>query len=1238
MKRVLRLFSLFLCAAFLLAAVPAAHAEPVSIAVRLTGILTGEDGNETPVKLTGKFRVLQNGTEAGVISAGGETITLTSSERIRIEPMAETIEPGWDLRDAARSVTAEEAASGIVAVVVRPVEKEPDPTPVPVTPEPADPEAGGDGPEWEPDAPEETEKTEGAETVTPEPTPVPTAAPTATPLPEYPPMLPGENTGTIRIRAFSDRNDNGERAVNEDGVPGIPVFLIRSEEPVAVGVTDENGMIVFENVPAGEYRTKTELVPGRIFTSFGGTDSLDLSAYQFSTEDSQLSGVFTVTAGQETLQGIGSQIAYHVSGVCWEENTADGLFKSDDRMLAGVRITLDGEKNGLHYETVSGADGTWCIDRVRPAFYVMTVYVPEDMMFARYTTLSGRRSIMVKEGITEGKRTLDMNDKKSVEDLYIGFARGSEVTGICYLDANYNGLYDEGETPLSGVKVTVIKQATDEEVAVTRSAEDGTFTLNSLRGGTYKVRAVLPDNGCTFTALNDDPLGNHFKARSDRRENFWYDFELKSGETRQIAVGAVYPATVRGTVYYDDDFSATLNGKEKIVTTQLVTLLDSNGNVFASDKTGANGRYEITGVVPGEYTLSVQAIRGYAFTRLGEGNVILNRNGGEGYSEPFRVELGEDVDHMDIGMIRPGTVEGTVFADLNDNGVRDAGENGLEGVTVRLVSGEEEFFRAEIGADGKFLFDAVMPGVYSVEYILPEKTVFARTADGGNTVAADGSVGRSAEFTFTTGAAMNVPLCGALTLGRIDGYAYGDHDGDGVRGDAEELREGLRLTLVPAREDLDEITAVTAADGSFVLDNLRPGEYTLKAECPENNVISRTDALTLPLTAGKTAQEAALTIRMGDEWTGQAVGVVIPAAIRGRVWMDENNNGLFDDGEKTPEGLVITVTDEYTGKVFDTPATDAEGCFAAAGMIPGTFSVSYTLDEDTLAPKAGDNQFAETDGKLAVTGIRLEENRTYEGLLMGIVRYTRISGQVWIDRSGNIEPLGGAVLTLTDREGSTLATAVSSEGGRYAFTKLMPGDYRLEAEMPEGCVIIEPGDSRLSGTLDSVMTEIVNRNGKTDVIILNMGQDRTAMDIGCVLPGTLGDVCWLDLNEDGLQGAGEGGIAGVRVEAQRNGETVAETVTDQYGFWRISDLYPAVYTLKVTPPAEVKPTRPRTDLRMIASVLEETDGDVCRSAEVTVESDRTNYNADLGFVLRNKDVYPEGYGRGKTQNWLKNAD
>ena len=81
------------------------------------------------------------------------------------------------------------------------------------------------------------------------------------------------------------------------------------------------------------------------------------------------------------------------------------------------------------------------------------------------------------------------------------------------------------------------------------------------------------------------------------------------------------------------------------------------------------------------------------------------------------------------------------------------------------------------------------------------------------------------------------------------------------------------------------------------------------------------------------------------------------------------------------------------------------------------------------------------------------------------------------------------------------------------------------------------------------------------------------------------------------------------------------------------DLYPATYTLRVYAPDEVKPTQRRTDLPMIASVLEESEEGIVFSVPLTVESNRNQYDADLGFVCRRDGVLPAGAGQGMIQDW-----
>ena len=1243
MNKAMRFLSLALGVLLLCALTCAAQAELVTAGILLTGMVPEADGSFRSVTVEGDFRVYQDGVEVGIISAGRDTLMLNNTARIRIEPVPQSFSPEWDLSSA--SLTPDLSGAGTVMIPVTVTRKEKtEETPAPTEAPTAEP-----APETEAPAAEETPAPEiVAVLVTPEPA-VPeepaesVSAPTPT-LPPYTgnagvtpePVLSGlpeaSAAGELQVQVFYDKNENGNQGNYEYGVKDITVYLLdENETPLTSAVTDADGFALFTGVPEGRYRTRICLPDEWYFTAYGGENSLILSAYSDVTEGSQTSGVLEIAAGQRSEQGAAiHDNASSMSGFCWLEETVDGLYTEDEGMVPGVKIRLKHQVTEQVYESESDGEGRWIISHLRTGNYVMTAEYPSGLMLTRYTQSRGRRSYLT----SENPRRWPELKGTSQTDINIGFNWAAQIYGRCYLDANYNGVFDEGELPLSGVKLNAKFSFDSADASNAVSGEDGTYVLDGMRGNTYILSATLPEGGYVFTkTLLSDPLGNRFSARGDQRMSNIRDYKLGDAERKQLDVGVVLPGSVKGTVYYDDDFSSAMDGKEKTVSGFQVTLLDADGNAAASGRTNGAGVYELKGLMPGEYSLQVTALAGYAFTKTGDGNVILNLNNGAGYSEPFRVELGGEVTGTDIGMIRPGTVKGTVFADRNDNGLRDEGENGLSGVTVRLMSETEgEVFRAEIGEAGAFLFDAVMPGRYCLEYILPENGVFARVAEGGNALAGTDGTGRSETFDFATGQLVEAPLCGALTLGKIQGTAYQDHDGSGIMEDEETL-SGLTVRLVPSRDDLEEITAVTAEDGAFLLEGLRPDTYSLEISCPEGYVLSRTDHLALPLRAGLKDQAVSLTVTMGAEWNGQKTGAVMPAALSGQLWLDENDNGLFDEGEATPAGYRLTITDESTGKVFDTPVTDDTGRFFAAGMIPGSFSVSLPTDENTLPAKEGDSVFREANGALVVSGVELKENESRGGLLLGVVRLTSVSGRAWIDRGEGIEGLGGMQITMKDPDGGVIAVTQTDANGSYRVDHLMPCAFVLEMNAPAGCVIIEPGDPRLNDTLRSVAVSTSNRLGSTETMELRMDQSLSGLDVGCVLPGRLGDWCWADLNGDGLQAGDEPGIPDVRIELLRDGNPVAETVTDQYGFYRFVDLYPAVYTLRVYAPSEVKPTARRTDLPLISSVLEESEETVVTSVPVTVESNRSQYNADLGFVCREEGVLPAGAGEGAAQIW-----
>ena len=1045
---------------------------------------------------------------------------------------------------------------------------------------------------------------------------------------------------SLRVHAFLDSNSNGAQGGYEHDLEGVAVGAVPAGDPnampVVTAVTDKNGDALLEGLAPGQYVLRVQMPMGYAFAAYGGTGDEKSSVMQESDQQLQDSAVITLADGETAVCGVGASSMAVVSGYVWLDENGDGVRQDEEHGQAGCLIELVLRGGDTMYQLVTGEDGNYVFGAVKPGEYNIRATTPEGLMFTQYTKYGGdKRSILTTEGVRKATKLVKLRAGKTLDEQNIGLVYQGVIQVQCFLDANYNGLYDEGEEPLAGVKGELIKQGTGKTVVTKTSDENGVITFDALRANTYRLRAVLPE-GAGFTMVSSDPAGNQFQPRAGRRENYVENIVVTTGTTQQLVIGAVLPATVSGVCYLDDNFSAVKDSGEKAVSGLTVSLLDKDGNTVATDRTSAKGVYTFDNVNPGTYTIALNAKKGYAFTKLGEGNIVVNQGGGAGRSNAFEVAIGQSVTGMDVGMILPGTVQGTVFADANDNGLMDEGETGLVGAEVRLMDENGEWFCAVIGEDGSFCFDAVMPGRYYLRYSLPERGAFARTEKGGNTITGERGLGAGEWFDFKVGSTVNAPLCGGLILGQVDGTAFADHDGSGTMDAGEAALSGVTLTLTPSRSDLEPVTVTTGADGSFLLVDLHPDTYTLTVTMPEGLVTSRTAGTTLPVSAGFGAQSMTLPVAMGDTWAGQLLGGAAPASLTGSLWLDVNNNGLWDEGDTTPAGEQVEIIDQTSGEVFAVMTTGSQGSFGTDSLIPGAYTLRFALDDNTIAPVSGDSDFAQEGGALVLRDVQLTEGAATQGLKLGIVRYTNLGGQVWVDMGGEIVPLSGAEVTLTDSQGNRLNTMTTGEDGAYRFGQLLPGTYAIGVNLPEGQVVVEPDDDRItSGGMRSVMVNCSGRSGLSGAIEVRMGEDQLDLDIGSVLPGRLGDLAWLDENGNGLQDSNEGGIPGVQVELVRGDTVVAQTVTDQYGFYLFDEVYPAAYTLRVTAPAQVKPTKLRTDFPGIVSVLQENDGDSFTSQEVSVTSNRSNYNADLGFVLRKGGDYPAGYGQGATQDWTK---
>ena len=608
---------------------------------------------------------------------------------------------------------------------------------------------------------------------------------------------------------------------------------------------------------------------------------------------------------------------------------------------------------------------------------------------------------------------------------------------------------------------------------------------------------------------------------------------------------------------------------------------------------------------------------------------------GYGLTEPMDVTMGQAVTDMNAGMLPSATVTGTLFNDLNDDGLPAEGERGLESVKVRLLSqdGEIDWTRS-VGEDGTYFFDGVMPGEYTLTYLLPEHVEMAVVASGGNTVENNGRETVSPAFTVAMGDTYQCPLAGVVVLGSFEGAVYQDGNADGARLDGEKGLSGATITLTPSRKALEEQTVQTGADGAFQIVDLRPASYRLTVTLPQGYIFSRTaEGQTLDFDPANT-QTLTCPWSVLIDRQEKAIGAVKPASIAGAIWLDENRDGSRAREEKLLDGISLELLDPATDlSVARTVSTD--NGFLFENLRPGTYTVRFILPRQS-EPAADDTSTFAPDGLyMAQTNVTVAEGQKLDGLTTGLVSQTSVGGKLILREGDAAAPVAGVAVTLwLDGEKSPLAATQSDADGNYRFDGLWPGNYVLKAELPQGMIFMRLGDPNYPENA-TVIAASEGGTGASQVFALQMAQHQLESDILYIKPAKIGDQVWLDVNKNGLIDGGEPMIPGVTLWLAAEGEKAHETVSDADGYFLFDQVYPGTYTLLAAAYPELTITTAVEDLRIISSCLVSGDGGQAESGPITVKSGEANMNCNAGYQVLDGQQTPAAITEPPRRNWTE---
>ena len=1050
-----------------------------------------------------------------------------------------------------------------------------------------------------------------------------------------------------------DANKDGIQDPDEVGVAGVTVTL---DQPLGMDpvldadgnvvkpvITDANGKYVFTNLLPGPYELTFTIPDGYSETArYAGDDSaVDSDGAQTWPVLKQGEDDMTFDLGLIADGTIGDTLFWDV------DNNGGSEPSGADKPLVGVTVTLTyttpaGVEKTL--TTVTDENGKYSFKDLAPGDYVVTVdkaslatVCPECTAQTHapsgdLTASEGQElSLTSKVTLSPGKMTNNDQDwaftgvantaivKAIAEPAEVpagGFTPGTSVTYTLTVT-------NEGPSPATGV---IAQDKLPSGVTFVSAQGDGTYDAAS---GKWDLSGEVIEKGATrtlrITVTIDSSAAGSVVTNTATIEKQDQIGDKKPDNTSSVPLTAGY--TIAGKLYNDADASFSSSDSEAPYAGVTVALLkkdgtpvlDKDGNPVTA-VTDADGKYSFPGLALGEYTVSVVDPTSGPLAGTKPTEAYTGR-----YKTTADVTIAEatgSVIDVNFGFVKPASVGDKVWMDVNRDGLQDADEPAMPGVTVTLTRADGSAVTDASGnpvaavttdANGQYKFENLLPGDYKVTFTNPagyEATV----SDAGDDRGAD-SNGTEAAVSLTQGQDDATVDYGLVGTGVIGDQLFVDANQSG--GDALDAGDkplaGVKVTLTWTGPGGITRTyeTTTDAEGKYKFENLLPGEYKVSVD-PETLLAAEPllDVLTHDPSGDVDAKSVVSEdVKADKEKLAQAFKLSASVTLTG-----EKNQNLDQDW-----GFGVSA-DTAILKAITTPDEQAQESFE---FIPGAH-VTYTLTLTNNGPGAatgvkasdqlpsgvsfvsaqGDGSYDPVTGVWDLSVLTLAKGEakkvaitvaiTGEGagkLVTNVARITH-QDQVGDDPTNNESSasfkggfnLGGTIYRDSDAsysksdseqrfKGVTVALlgedgtpVLDAEGNPMTTTTDENGAYQFVGLAPASyrAVIVDPDKGDLAGLIP---TQAYTGRGETQAAVTITDASVQGVDFGLVAPATIGDRVWNDEDGNGVDN-GEPGVPGVTVILKdASGVEVARTTTDANGNYRFTGLIPGTYTVDIEVPA-----------------------------------------------------------------------
>ncbi|MEL7079684.1 MAG: SdrD B-like domain-containing protein, partial [Cyanobacteria bacterium J06582_2] len=240
------------------------------------------------------------------------------------------------------------------------------------------------------------------------------------------------------------------------------------------------------------------------------------------------------------------------------------------------------------------------------------------------------------------------------------------------------------------------------------------------------------------------------------------------------------------------------------------------------------------------------------------------------------------------------------------------------------------------------------------------------------------------------------------------------------------------------------------------------------------------------------------------------------------------------------ENITVNLLDS-NGDTVATTQTLADGSYLFADVTPGDYTIvqenSPNFVDVTDAEGANDSQIALTVGIGETVVAQNFVDEVPASIAGNVSRDDDNDG----DGERNLENI---TVNLLDSNGDTVATTQTLADGSYLFADVTPGDYTIVQENDPNFVDVRD----VQGANDSQIT-----------LTVGIGESVTERNFVDEVPASISGKVSRDDDNDNV---GDRNLVGITVNLlNRNGDTVATTVTSANGNYLFEDVTPGDYTI-----------------------------------------------------------------------------